>query len=424
MSQTRAETIASYVERRLLDGEESVTVWNEDAVVVFAGDASLIGTQDRRFRAQIEKALEDGTRSEVTNGSLHTLVPLTVGESDKPVVVAEVIQPNDAIASAGRPWIYAAVACGLLAFLALFAAIRVQGGSYASPAGNSARGADLRRAHKSLQIAERALEQSKAEETTGPRRARARDQRAPGVAAGAGGSERFGRRGRGEDRRGEERAARTEAELNSARNELAALSASADEHRSELEAGKAARSELEQLRVPRRSRRGRRREGTRRGRGGPDEARRGRRPPERGARAAERAESDAQQARERLEAAETARARGRARAERAEVAAKEIEQRATELASETGSPTQRSAELHRLRGQLAALEQERDAVASERDQGRPSGDGSGTRANGSAVSSRARARTSRSSNARWPSSAPATRSPPLGRHTPRRGCST
>ena len=100
MSQTRAETITSYVERRLLEGEESVTVWNQDAVVVFAGDASLIGTQDRRFRAQVDRALEDGTRSEVTNGSLHTLVPLPIGESDKPVVVAEVIQPNDAIASA------------------------------------------------------------------------------------------------------------------------------------------------------------------------------------------------------------------------------------------------------------------------------------------------------------------------------------
>ena len=65
MTAARAETLTSFVERRLLDGDESITIWNADAVVVYASDASLIGTQDRRFRAGIERALSNGTRSEV-----------------------------------------------------------------------------------------------------------------------------------------------------------------------------------------------------------------------------------------------------------------------------------------------------------------------------------------------------------------------
>ena len=56
---TRAETISSFVERRLLDPSESVTIWNADGVVVFAADPTLIGTQDRRLREpDLARALE------------------------------------------------------------------------------------------------------------------------------------------------------------------------------------------------------------------------------------------------------------------------------------------------------------------------------------------------------------------------------
>ena len=119
----RAETISSFVERRLLDPSESVTFWNADAVVVFAADPTLIGTQDRRLRSQISRVLSNGTQTETTDGSVHIFVAVAVGEGDGTPVVAEVIRPDEA-SSAGRPWIYASIAAGFLAFLALVAAIR------------------------------------------------------------------------------------------------------------------------------------------------------------------------------------------------------------------------------------------------------------------------------------------------------------
>ena len=131
------------------------------------------------------------------------------------------IQPGDAAASAGRPWIYASVASGLLAFLALYGALRVAGDSSSSP-GGSVRGADLRRAHKSLQIAERALEQSKAEED----RLRGEFERASGELRSS--QEALATRdasigeAEAKTRAAEEHSARIETELKGARSELAA----------------------------------------------------------------------------------------------------------------------------------------------------------------------------------------------------------
>ena len=80
MGDARAETLSSFVERRLLDPSESVTIWNADAVVVFAADPTLIGTQDRRLRSQISRVLSNGTQTETTDGSVHIFVAVAVGE--------------------------------------------------------------------------------------------------------------------------------------------------------------------------------------------------------------------------------------------------------------------------------------------------------------------------------------------------------
>jgi len=53
MGGTRADEISSFVEQRLLDPSESVTIWSTDAVVVFAADPCLIGTQNGQLSAQI-----------------------------------------------------------------------------------------------------------------------------------------------------------------------------------------------------------------------------------------------------------------------------------------------------------------------------------------------------------------------------------
>ena len=162
MGDARAETISSFVERRLLDPSESVTIWNADAVVVFAADPTLIGTQDRRLRSQISRVLSNGTQTETTDGSVHIFVAVAVGEGDGTPVVAEVIRPDEA-SSAERPWIYASIAAGFLAFLALVAAIRTSGRpSYRSSGFGGVE--VLRRDRKNLLQVHKALERSRTEE--------------------------------------------------------------------------------------------------------------------------------------------------------------------------------------------------------------------------------------------------------------------
>ena len=162
MDAARAETISSFVEGGLLDPSESITIWGTDAVIVFAADPTLIGIQDRRLRDQISRVLSNGTQTETTGGSVHTFVAVAAGKDEGSPVVAEVIRPDEA-SSAGRPWIYASIAAGFLAFLALVAAIRTSGRpSYRSSGFGGVD--DLRRERKNLLQAQKALESSRTEE--------------------------------------------------------------------------------------------------------------------------------------------------------------------------------------------------------------------------------------------------------------------
>jgi hypothetical protein len=154
MGSTRAASITSFLERQLPEPSTSVTIWNADAVVVYAEDQSLIGTQDRRLRNRISRVLANGTQTEVADGSLHTFVPVPVGEGQGTLVVAEVIRADDELASAGRPWISASVASVLMALLAFAIALRTSNG-YASRYPGLSAAAELRRERKNLMIAQR-----------------------------------------------------------------------------------------------------------------------------------------------------------------------------------------------------------------------------------------------------------------------------
>ena len=94
---------------------------------------------------------------------MHTFVAVAVGEGEGTPVVAEVIRADDEIASAGRPWIYASIAAGFLALLALVSAIRTSGRpSYRSSGFGGVD--DLRRERKNLLQVQKALERSRTEE--------------------------------------------------------------------------------------------------------------------------------------------------------------------------------------------------------------------------------------------------------------------
>ena len=105
----RTETISSFVDRRLLDPSESVTIWSTDGVVVYAADPNLIGTQDRRLRDRFSRVLSSGTQTETTDGSVRTFVAVVVGEGDGTPLVAE-SSARTRHSSDGQPWIYASIA--------------------------------------------------------------------------------------------------------------------------------------------------------------------------------------------------------------------------------------------------------------------------------------------------------------------------
>ena len=261
MGDARAETISSFVERRLLDPSESVTIWNADAVVVFAADPTLIGTQDRRLRSQISRVLSNGTQTETTDGSVHIFVAVAVGEGDGTPVVAEVIRPDEA-SSAGRPWIYASIAAGFLAFLALVAAIRTSGRpSYRSSGFGGVE--DLRRERKNLLQAHKALERSRTEEANlrselelvagdlaQTKEAFAAKETSIGeVDSRVRAAEEQAARAEAELRAGvtvrEEVARLIETELQTARSELAIIKQQHEEAQRQLESGRTAEAELE-----------------------------------------------------------------------------------------------------------------------------------------------------------------------------------
>jgi chromosome segregation ATPase len=261
MGEVRAGTISSVVEGRLLDPSESVTIWSTGGVVVYAADPTVIGTQDGRVRDQISRVFSNGTQTETTDGSVHTFVAVRVGEGEGEAFVAEVTRPEEA-SSAGQPWIYASIAAGLLAFLALVAAVRVTGRPSHRSSGYGGVD-DLLREREKLLEAQTALERSRTEGTS----LRNELERVAGDLART--KEALSNRETsiGEvDSRGraaEERAARAEAELRAgvtvreevarlietelqaARSELAIIKKQHEEAQRQLESGRAAEAENE-----------------------------------------------------------------------------------------------------------------------------------------------------------------------------------
>jgi chromosome segregation ATPase len=170
----RTTALTTFVERRVFVNEatESVKVWNTDAVVVFADEQALQGTENRDLRSKLSRILELGTRTEVVSGLLHVFVPVPVGEDGGPSVVVELTRPYGQIASAGQPWLFVTVAAGLLAVLALVVAIRWRGrsaplrsapGFSSQPSGDVS--AAFRNERETRQRAEQALEASRSDES-------------------------------------------------------------------------------------------------------------------------------------------------------------------------------------------------------------------------------------------------------------------
>jgi hypothetical protein len=78
IGEARTNSLITFVERRVFVNEatESVKVWNPEAVVVFADEQALQGTENRDLRSKLARILEAGTRTEVVAGLLHVFVPV------------------------------------------------------------------------------------------------------------------------------------------------------------------------------------------------------------------------------------------------------------------------------------------------------------------------------------------------------------
>jgi len=113
-------------------------------------------------RTRISPVPSNGTQTDVTDGSLQTIVPVPVGKREGTLVMAEVIRPDE-VSSAGRSWIYASVASGLLALLAFAAALPRPSG-YSRRSFVSFGAGNLRRERTSRLKAEKALDRAREEE--------------------------------------------------------------------------------------------------------------------------------------------------------------------------------------------------------------------------------------------------------------------
>lgn len=360
MGEPRAETIAALVADRV-GSVGSVTIWSRDGVVIFAQDTNLIGTEDRGLRAQVARVFAHGTQTEASEDAIQTFVPVSIGDENGPVVVAEVVLPSEEIVSGGRTLTYGSVVAGLLAVLALTGAFRTSGGS--SERSSEQDWGAGRRSKKTMRLTDGLLNHAAPEETELGEPGRVtREIGEPDDALATGKGPLV--EAEAKIRMTEERGTRAEADLRGGTD----VRGEADQLvKAELEV---IRSELE--RIKEQSEQMRRQLGS--GQGARVEVERIRRVAADADARADRVEAEIEELRMRLQDVETRATQQAWGTQKAEMAVLEVEAR-TEAAearveaslAETSSSAQGSAEIHRQTSKTGGLETERGAPAADRD---------------------------------------------------------
>jgi len=123
----RYETITSYLDGGVLRPNETATVLNQAAVVVFAADRDILG--HKQSRAKVTRALSLGTQSELASGTFSVFVPVTVGAGSEMAIV-QISGPSGPIEAGQRTWtIVAYAAAGFALMVLVFAFVRGGGRS-------------------------------------------------------------------------------------------------------------------------------------------------------------------------------------------------------------------------------------------------------------------------------------------------------
>jgi len=161
----RSQEISAYLGGGVLRPEETLTVLNKGAMVVFAPgpEQDTLGT--RRSRTKVTRALSLGTQIELGDGTFDVFVPVTVGNGSDNAIV-QISRSSEPIEAARRIWIIVALVAAGFAVLVLVSAF-IHGGRLAGfgDAISPSRMLDIERRHqKELEGLEKTLERARGDE--------------------------------------------------------------------------------------------------------------------------------------------------------------------------------------------------------------------------------------------------------------------
>jgi len=106
LSDVRAEQLTPDVSAVVIDPSDytTVTVWNEEGVIMYSTEVGRIGNQLAGERTRIRSAIRGQAVTKVSGGEFSVLVPLEFSSGVGPELAVELIRPSDAIAAAAGPW--------------------------------------------------------------------------------------------------------------------------------------------------------------------------------------------------------------------------------------------------------------------------------------------------------------------------------
>ena len=124
----RYDELLDAVEKRVLAGPiNGVLLLAQDATVLFADQAALVGDEEPALRDDIHALISGASQSSVDDGRFRTLTVLEIG-SPPTLVAAELVRSHTAIVEESReqwyPWVWRAIPAAIVSFgLALVTAI-------------------------------------------------------------------------------------------------------------------------------------------------------------------------------------------------------------------------------------------------------------------------------------------------------------
>lgn len=106
LSEVRAQQLTPDVSAVVIDPSDytTVTVWNEEGIILYSTEVGRIGNQLAGERTRIRSAIRGQAVTKLSGGEFSVMVPLEFSSGVGPDLAVELIRPSDAIAEAAGPW--------------------------------------------------------------------------------------------------------------------------------------------------------------------------------------------------------------------------------------------------------------------------------------------------------------------------------